>query len=92
MKIITRSRPWTFLLLIPLAIVIDAALLALALWIDLSIYSPPPNHAGFPIPAFFMIGLVFLVPATALVAIVSACLTGYYTVKNRRLREQEESA
>ena len=91
MKLISKTRPWSFLLLIVFQLLLDAAVLALAVWIDLSIYAPKPGTAGFPWPAFTILAIIGFGAMTALVTVIAVCLTAYYSVRNARLaREREE--
>lgn len=94
MKIIRTDRPWTFLLLIPIQLVLGY------LWIQLTIHfdaflihtgriqAPPVGH---PMPVFTIISVIFVVILTIIVSITSIVLTIVYTSKKRRKKNEPQT-
>ena len=63
MKLISPQRPFSYLWVIVIEVVIAILLMIGGVFIDLAIYNPPPGVVGFPFPAFtilfmFLSGLV----------------------------------
>lgn len=83
MKNRKEKGPLRYLLNIPLQLLIDGAVLALAANLDLSMADPNPEHLGHPFPVFTLIA-AFLFGVITVVVVLSSIIKALKAWKRKR--------
>ncbi len=78
------KKPFKWLLLIPIQLVLDVALFVLAAMIDIYVI-PDPSAVGHPMPVFMLIAMLVLPLMTIVVLILSIVM---HVVTRKRIRRE----
>lgn len=84
MKLISKERPFSYLLIIVIEVIVGILLTIGGLLFDLAIYHPQEGQPGFAFPLFFGIALMFSTLVIAISAIIVVLRIIYLLVKKNR--------
>ena len=89
----TVGRALMPLIIIPITLIIDIALIAVGFGIDGAIYNPPPSTPSFMVPAFTIICMLIAagISIIALIVMIILIVSGLSKVKKSRSQSDEIS-
>ena len=88
MRIFNKEKPWTYLLLIPLQLLLDVIITIGVMVMEVSAYTPKPDQMGHPFPAISFMVVMVLGIITTIVALISVVLTVRYSLRKKKQRQQ----
>lgn len=83
MKLFNKQKPWTYLLLIPLQLVLDVIVYIAVALFESSIITSDPTHLGHPFPALTLIAMMGMCIMTIITALAAVILTIKYTLQKK---------